>query len=115
MEHEEWAFGKVWGVLGGNLGNYKVESLLDQILILLRERGMVSSDYRPLVKVDTLVKEIGRLVNKILEDETFLLEKTICAYCGKEFLKLEGPGRPRKFCSQKCKDAYFNMKRRGEI
>jgi len=111
LEHEEWAFEKVLGVLGGNLGSYGVEGLLNQIFIFLRERGMVSSDYRPLVKVDTLVKEIGRLVNKILEDETFLLEKTICAYCGKEFLRPEGPGRPRKFCSEKCKNDYFNKRR----
>lgn len=36
-----------------------------------------------------------------------------CLYCGRK-LKPSGRGRPRKFCSGKCRTAYFRLRKEKE-
>lgn len=46
-------------------------------------------------------------------DESNPLVVGVCAVCGKEF-EYEQTRKPRKFCSDKCSNKYFNKKYSGK-
>ena len=97
----------------------KSDSYLGKVINILAKRGILSPDYKPLVSVDTLLKEIIALSTKIIENPD-ILDKDwavgVCAnpLCRREFVRREW-GRPRKFCSDRCKMVYFRKKKRGEV
>ncbi len=82
---------------------------------LLREKGMSHVKIAGVTGLTRgIVNNIARGVGKVEEDKSILdrIEAGLaCAYCGGEMEQQGGSGRPRRFCSERCRRQYWRLHR----
>ena len=81
---------------------------------LLRGKGM---SLRKVAAITGLTKDVVRNISrKIVAADDDTLDSRIssgnaCAYCGGDMKQHGGSGRPRRFCSERCRRQYWRLHR----
>ena len=83
---------------------------------LLREKGM---SLRKVAALTGLTKDVVRNISRkivVAADDDDTLDSRInggqaCTYCGRSMEQHGGSGRPRRFCSERCRRQYWRLHR----
>jgi len=83
---------------------------------LLREKGM---SLRKVAAITGLTKDVVRNISRkivVAADDDDTLDSRInggqaCTYCGGSMEQHVGSGRPRRFCSERCRRQYWRLHR----
>ena len=81
---------------------------------LLRGKGM---SLRKVAAITGLTKDVVRNISRKIvaaDDDTLdsrISSRNACAYCGGDMEQHGAPGRPRRFCSERCRRQYWRLHR----
>ena len=82
---------------------------------LLREKGMSLRKTAAMTGLTKdIVRNISRKIDAAADDDTLedrIRDGQACAYCGGDMEQHGGSGRPRRFCSERCRRQYWRLHR----
>ena len=86
---------------------------------LLRMQGMSHTKIAGITGLTRgIINNIARGVGKVEENKTVvsrIQQGQACAYCGISMNQHDGPGRPRRFCSEHCRRQYWRLHRSEQL